>query len=152
LLRQATQAQLAAAQPARELRQKAQAAEDAQMLGAAASTATEAEVALTERRYAQAAGLFGQAAGYVPAGHQDERLGYLDRQADALWRQGGARGDNQALRDSISIYSQILEQRARDREPLEWARAQMNLGGARQALGERESGAGRLEEAVAAYR
>src|SRR6478672_9056583 len=39
LLRRATQAQIAAAQEARKLREQAQAAEDAQMLGAAQSTA-----------------------------------------------------------------------------------------------------------------
>ena len=74
------------------------------MLGAARSTATEGDVALTERHYVQAADLFGQAAGYVPAGHPDERLGYLDRQADALYRQGDERGDNAALRSSIEVY------------------------------------------------
>ena len=51
LLRQATQAQIAAAQEARKLKEQAQAAEDAQMLGAASSTAAEGDVALTERRY-----------------------------------------------------------------------------------------------------
>jgi hypothetical protein len=55
LLRQATQAQIAAAQEARKLREQAQAAEDAQMLGAASSTAAEGDVALTERRYREAA-------------------------------------------------------------------------------------------------
>ena len=49
LLRQATEAQIAAAQKARQLRQ-AQAAEDAQMLGAASSTAAEGGLAMTERR------------------------------------------------------------------------------------------------------
>ena len=88
LLRQATQAQIAAAQQARQLREQAQSAEERQMLGAASSTATEGEVALTERHFAQAAELFGEAATYVPAGHSDERLGYLDRQAGALWQQG----------------------------------------------------------------
>jgi len=92
LLRQATQVQIAAAQAARQLREQAQAVEDAQMSGAASSTATEGGVALTERHYTQAAELFGQAAAYVPPGHLDERLGYLDRQADALQRQGDERG------------------------------------------------------------
>jgi hypothetical protein len=50
LLRQATQAQIAAAQEARQLREHAQAAEDGQMLGAASSTAAEGDVAMTERR------------------------------------------------------------------------------------------------------
>lgn len=42
--------------------------------------------------------------------------------------------------------------RTRERVPLDWARTQNNLGNALQSLGERESGTGRLEEAVAAYR
>jgi tetratricopeptide (TPR) repeat protein len=36
--------------------------------------------------------------------------------------------------------------------PLEWAKIQNNLGNALRALGERESGTARLEEAVSAYR
>ena len=36
--------------------------------------------------------------------------------------------------------------------PLQWAITQTNLGAALAALGERESGTARLEEAVAAYR
>ena len=98
------------------------------MLGAASSTATDGDVALTERHYREAADLFGQAAGYVPAGHPGERLSYLDRQANALWRQGDERGDNPALRSSIEIYRRALEERTRDRVPLDWARTQMNLG------------------------
>ncbi len=46
LLHQATQAQIAAAQEARKLKEQAQAAEAAQMLGAASSTATEGDVAV----------------------------------------------------------------------------------------------------------
>jgi hypothetical protein len=94
MLRQATQAQLAAAQQARNSREQAQ----AQMSGAANATATEGDVALTERHYTEAADLFGQAARFVPSGHADERLSYLDRQADALYREGDERGDNPALR------------------------------------------------------
>src|SRR5208282_4404810 len=45
-----------------------------------------------------------------------------------------------------------LEERTRERVPLDWAATQMNLGNALQTLGERESGTARLEEAVAAYR
>jgi tetratricopeptide (TPR) repeat protein len=88
LLREATQAQLAAAQAARKLREQAQAAEDAQMLEAASATAVEAGVALTEGKYRQAADLFGQAAEYVPSGYPNEWAGYLLGQAEALYRQG----------------------------------------------------------------
>jgi hypothetical protein len=45
-----------------------------------------------------------------------------------------------------------LEERTRERVPLQWAMTQMNLGTALETLGERESGTARLEEAVAAYR
>jgi hypothetical protein len=152
LLRQATEAQVAAAQGARKLKAQAQAAEEAQMLGAASSTSAEGDVALTERHYTEAADLFAQAAGYVPPGHADERLSYLDRQADALYRQGAEKGDNAALKQSIETWYLLLQQRPRERVPWQWAETQNSLGVALARLGERESGTARLEEAVAAYR
>ena len=151
-LRQATQAQIAAAQEARKLSEQAQAAADAQMLGAAGSTAAEGGVTLTERHYTEAADLFSQAAGLVPSGHPQETADYLSRQADALYRQGDEKGDNAALRQSIKIWQLVLGQRPRERVPLDWAMTQNNLGTALETLGERESGTTRLEEAVAAYR
>jgi tetratricopeptide (TPR) repeat protein len=148
LLREATQAQLAAAQAARKLREQAQAAEDAQMLGAASVTAVDAGVALTEGKYQQAAELLGQAAEYVPADHPDERSGYLSGQAGALYRLGEERGDNAALQQAIKVYRRVLEERTRERVPLDWAATQNNLGIALRTLG----GTARLDEAVAAYR
>ena len=118
LLRQATQAQIAAV---RELK----AVEDAQMLGAASSTATEGDVALTERHFKEAADLFGQAAGYVPSGHEKERGAYLQSQADALSRQGDEFGDNSALVASIDLWRGLLVLRPRERVPLDWATTQM---------------------------
>ena len=52
----------------------------------------------------------------------------------------------------MAAYRAALEERTRERVPLDWAQTQNNLGNALQALGERESGTARLEEAVAAYR
>ena len=152
LLAQARQAQIAAAEEARKLRDQAQAAANAQLLGAAASTATEGGVAMTERHYGEAADLFKQAAALVPEGHSDETLGYLERQADALYRQGDEFGDNPALIDSITIRKKTIQLTSRERVPLDWATTQMNLGTALSTLGERESGTARLEEAVTAYR
>ncbi len=152
LLRQATQAQIAAAQEARKLREQAQAAEDAQMLGAASSTAAEGGVAMTERHYAQAADLFRQAAALIPSGHPDETEDYLNRQADALYRDGDERGHNDALNASLDVWRRVLEMTPRDRAPLDWAMTQTNLGNALKVLGERESGTASLEAAVAAYR
>jgi tetratricopeptide (TPR) repeat protein len=152
LLRQATQVQIAAAQEARKLREQAQTAEDAQMLGAASSTAAEGDVAMTERRYEEAVELFAQAAGYVPGGDANERGGYLTREAGALSQQGEERGDNEALRSCIEIYGRALTYYPRSRAPLDWAETQVGLGVALRTLGERESGTARLDEAVKAYR
>jgi len=45
-----------------------------------------------------------------------------------------------------------LQEATRDRDPLVWARIQLDLGNALEALGERESGTARLNEAVTALR
>src|SRR5262249_37990094 len=129
-LRQATQAQIAAAQEARKLREQAQAAEDAQMLGAASSTAVEGGVAMTERHYTKAAELFSPAAALIPSGHPDETADYLSRQADALYRDGDEFGHNDALKASIAVWHRILEIAPRERVPLDWAVTQTNLGNA----------------------
>ncbi len=57
-----------------------------------------------------------------------------------------------SLEAAIAACRAALEENARSRVPLEWARTQMNLGSALKALGEQESGTARLQEAVTAYR
>jgi hypothetical protein len=96
LLRQATQVQIAAAQEARTLREQAQAAEDTQMSGAAESTATEADVALTERHYVDV----GQAAGYVPARFRPPPAGRTKSGSD---RRGFRRTSTPAWRVSARV-------------------------------------------------
>ena len=56
------------------------------------------------------------------------------------------------LEEAVAAYRAALEERTRERVPLDWATTQNNLGTALRTLGERESGTARLEEAVAAYR
>jgi hypothetical protein len=51
----------------------------------------------------------------------------------------------------VTAYEAALEEATRDRVPLVWVTAQMNLGNALSALGQREPGTVRLEAAVAAY-
>src|SRR5271166_482728 len=152
LLRQATQAQIAAVQEARKLSEQAQAAEDAQMLGAASSTAAEGEIAITERQFAQAAEFFKEAASYVPVNHPTERIVYVNRQAGALYKQGYELGDNDALRNASDLYRIALQAQSRERVPSDWARTQANLGDSLTAIGEREAGTTGLEEGIAAYR
>ena len=49
------------------------------------------------------------------------------------------------------VFRAALEERTRDRVPLDWAMTQNNLANALATLGERESGAARLEEAIVAF-
>jgi len=56
-----------------------------------------------------------------------------------------------SFQEGIAAYRLALEERTRERAPLDWARTQNNLGPALAALGKRESRTARLEEAIAAY-
>jgi hypothetical protein len=98
LLGQAKQAQIAAAQQARQLLAQAQAAQDEQLIQAAASSAAEGDLSMTELHYLQGADLFKEAANLVPPGsaYDDKRTGYLRREAGALYQQGDEFGDNRA--------------------------------------------------------
>ena len=118
----------------------------------AATVAQRAGIALTRLRYREAAQHFAVAARRVPSGDEDQALAYLDREAEALYRQGEEFGDNDALIDAMARYRALLDRRIRERVPLDWAAAQNNLGVALSAMGQRESGTARLEEAVAAIR
>jgi tetratricopeptide (TPR) repeat protein len=132
------------------------AAQDARLerrqLEAAATAAQRGAIALTRLRYRDAAQHFAAAEGRVPAGNEEQALGYLDQEADALYRQGNEFGDNEALEMAIGRYRTLLRRRPRERVPLDWAATQNNLGNALWKLGERESGTGRLEESVSAHR
>jgi tetratricopeptide (TPR) repeat protein len=65
---------------------------------------------------------------------------------------GEQTGDNSVLENAIASYRAALEERSRERVPLEWAMTQNYLGNTLKTLGERESGTARLEEATTAYR
>ena len=70
----------------------------------------------------------------------------------ALWTLGERESGTARLEEAVAAYRAALEERTRDRVPLDWAMTQNNLGSALRTLGARESGTARLEEAVAAYR
>jgi hypothetical protein len=109
----------------------------------AQTSAQRGDVALTRLRYGEAAGHFATAARKVPAGREDVRLQYLEREALSLSRQGSQLGDSAAASASIEKYRLILTLRSRERAPLDWAATQNNLGNALWTLGERESGTAR---------
>jgi tetratricopeptide (TPR) repeat protein len=72
--------------------------------------------------------------------------------AHALFRFAEQTDQPQLLEDAIDTYRDVLATHARWREPLDWARAESNLGGALAALGERSSDSASLEGAVDAFR
>ena len=135
-----------------EVQEIQDAAADRMALEAAATAAQRAGIALTRLRYGDAARLFSKAATRVPPDHDEERSDYLQRQADALYRQGDEKGDNPALREAIDLYRDLVADTSRRDQPLDWAMTQNNLGNALWTLGQRESGTARLEEAVGAFR
>ena len=63
----------------------------------------------------------------------------------------GRRDATRHLTEAVTAFHAALEERTRDRVPLEWAATQDNLGVALARLGEREVGTGHLTEAVAAF-
>jgi tetratricopeptide (TPR) repeat protein len=123
-------------------------------VNAAETSARRGEIALTRLRYAEAAKHFANAAAVFPPGsaHEDQRIGYLHREASALYQQGSEFGDNDALNLAIARRKRLVELTPRERLPLGWAMIQVNLGVVLASLGGRESGTAKLEEAVAAFR
>ena len=108
---------------ARELKEKAQEAEDRHALNAAKMLAGRGNIALTQLHYVDAAGHFKEAATLVPRGRPDEAANYLHGQADALYRQGDEHGNNAALEQSIETWQLVFQYRMRERVPLDWATA-----------------------------
>jgi tetratricopeptide (TPR) repeat protein len=71
---------------------------------------------------------------------------------NALTTLGERESGTARLEQAVNAYRDALEERTRERVPLDWAKAQNNLGTALGKLGERESGTARLEQAVNALR
>ena len=152
LLEQAKDAEFPALRQARELEQQAREAIERCALNAAKSLADRGKIAVTQRRYADAAECFKEAVALVPAGHPAQSADYLHRQAVALYRDGDERDDHAALNRSIETWRLALQYRPRDTAPLDWAATQNNLGLVLADLGNREDGTAHLTEAVAAFR
>jgi Asp-tRNA(Asn)/Glu-tRNA(Gln) amidotransferase A subunit family amidase len=62
----------------------------------------------------------------------------------------GDRGDDEALRRAVAAFEAALDERTRERTPLDWAATQNNLGNALAVLGQRGDDEA-LRRAVAAY-
>jgi hypothetical protein len=86
-----------------------------------------------------------------PAFSKSNYAAVLSSFATAAFCIGGQRGDNASLEAAIAAGRDALAALSRKKDPDEWAATQNGLGIALSALGKRESGTVRLEEAVAAY-
>ncbi len=82
----------------------------------------------------------------------DQRGSALNLLGNALSIIGERESGTARLEEAVTAFRAALEERTRDRVPLDWAMTQTNLGNALARLGARESGIARLEEAIAAYR
>jgi len=80
-----------------------------------------------------------------------ERGTLLRSYANAELAIGGQSGDPRAIERAIKALRETTKLHTQANLPLDWARAQNNLGVALEMLGQRESGAERLKEAVAAF-
>jgi tetratricopeptide (TPR) repeat protein len=119
----------------------------------AENLARRGDIAMTRLRYREAAAQFADAAAvFADHGpHWRKRIHYLEKEANALYRQGDNFRDNDALGSAAERYRALIASKPRDRVPLQWADAQYHLGFTLARLGERESGTARLEEALASY-
>jgi exonuclease VII small subunit len=128
-------------------------------LGAAlaATVATQATPAYESGRYIAKilkpiAARLEAVASHLPASMRSADRGrFFHAYATIQCTLGEQSGDSQRLLKSVTAYRAALEERTRERVPLDWAMTQNNLGNALQTLGARESGTQRLEQAVLAY-
>jgi tetratricopeptide (TPR) repeat protein len=88
----------------------------------------------------------------VRASGADERGSALIDLGVSLSTLGQRESGTKRLGEAVVAFRAALEQRTRERVPLDWAATLNNLGNALYTLGERESGTARLDEAVAAFR
>ena len=82
----------------------------------------------------------------------DERGSTQNNLGTALSTLGQRENGTERLLEAVEAYRDALEERTRERVPLDWAMTQNNLGTALSTLGQRENGTERLLEAVEAYR
>ncbi|WP_159105444.1 tetratricopeptide repeat protein [Thiorhodococcus drewsii] len=122
LLDQAEQSELSGLQDAERLLQQAKEAVVKRRGSAAALRAEKAALFAIQLRYLDAAAALASAAELVAETDPDQRLAYLDQQADMLQTEGDEHGNNAALKQAIVLYQgALLPARPRARVPLAWA-------------------------------
>lgn len=82
----------------------------------------------------------------------DQRGAASNDLAIALNALGDRESGTERLEQAADTYRIALNERSRERVPLDWARTQNNLGNTLSVLGQRETGTERLKQAVDAFR
>lgn len=116
----------------------------------ATTYAQRGDLAMSELKYAVAAGFFEQAAAIDPV--PDRADDYRVQQSNALSNLGTERGDNLALQRAIEIKRLLLTHRSREKNPDLWASMENDLAIDLQTLGVRQTDSALLAEAAAAYK
>lgn len=119
---------------------------------AVTTRAERAAIARANLQYPKAAALFAEAASRLPAGENEERLGYLVEEADVLYRQGDEFGDNRALELAADRYRALLRLHAHEARSPQVIPIQSQLAKVYGILGTRQDNIDLLEEAVTAQR
>ncbi len=88
------------------------------------------DLAMTRLRYREAAKHFADAAALLAPGgsHEEQRIGYLQKEEDALYLQGSDFGETDAVRAALERSRALIELNPRDRVPIKWGWAQARLG------------------------
>ncbi len=149
ILCQVSNAELAAAKRANELRKSMKDTEDKHYLNSASSRAEIGRLYLIEFDFKKAAEEFRSAAEVVPGNCQAQHYSYLNQCAIALQCHGEHQGDCDALKDAIGVFHQLLKISANN--ALLWADTQNNLGNTLRVIGEQETGTINLRKAVEAF-
>ncbi|HLJ22087.1 MAG TPA: glycosyltransferase [Stellaceae bacterium] len=117
----------------------------------AVSCALLARIALARRDVAAAVGWYEDGLRVLADAAGQRRFSFAFEAAGVLRDFGERTGRNDALEAVIAFYRHALDDAPPAQRPNDWGATQNNLGNTLQALGIRESGTARLEEAIAAY-
>ena len=118
---------------------------------AVSSREKRAELAAAQGRYVEAADHYAEAARRARVFDEMEWARLKFDEGGAAYERGQYDPEPDLLNRAITAYRAALEERTRDRVPLDWAMTQNNLGTALSTLGERGDEAA-LQEAITAYR
>jgi tetratricopeptide (TPR) repeat protein len=120
----------------------------------AAVLAKKGETAFAAKKYLDAASFFNLAAVAIAhdKGSTQPRIGYLQMEAEALFRHGKSFPDNAALDKSIERFTLLLAMINKDKAPREWAATQSDFGRALVVSGARFGDHPKIDRGIDAIR